>query len=379
MKTKKVTSILALFLLLGMGFPSIAMAHTEEDPFVTDLIAGGGNPKSAIDVGDVLVWNDNEYLYVKYTTTDGWVVTETHLAVADSLDGIPQTKKGNPIPGQFSCSMIHDPPVTEYTYVIPLTWDPDMSLYIAAHARTVSGYTCVEETAWGGGIEFPGKNWATYFNYGVQEYVVRWPKTGRAYVGYEDLTGLGDCDYNDFGMNMTVTEIYTWEGLFEIYMTFVGRLKLAGYHHKIFVEWSDSVTGSYAVDYYDENEVLLGSSVGTFQGSVDLLVFEDTIDAQTGYVTKVHITLDEPATSTLPPPYDPYMYVYDTGMTWHIYDTAWGALKLNDGTWTGADLPYILVVPVDFVAPPEAVAIWNVYTYFGDYFVYGSPVDWWNY
>jgi hypothetical protein len=35
-------------LAFGLIIPS-AYAHTADDPFVTDLIAGGGNPASALD------------------------------------------------------------------------------------------------------------------------------------------------------------------------------------------------------------------------------------------------------------------------------------------------------------------------------------------
>jgi len=106
--------------------------HTEGDPFTTDLIAGGGSPASAIDVGDVLVWNDGDTLYVKYVIyEDGWCLTETHLHVAKSEGEIPQTKKGNPIPGQFDYKSEHDC-VTDYT--IQLNWCPNTELFIAAHA-----------------------------------------------------------------------------------------------------------------------------------------------------------------------------------------------------------------------------------------------------
>jgi len=102
--------------------------HTEDAPFVTTLFAGQDIP-----VGTVSVWNDTENLYVKYETTGDWVMTQTHLAVADSADGIPQ-KNGNPIPGQFPYSTKHDPAVTEFTYTIPLV-NPITPLYIAAHAK----------------------------------------------------------------------------------------------------------------------------------------------------------------------------------------------------------------------------------------------------
>lgn len=110
-----------------------------------DLIAGGGNPKGAKRVGYVNVWNDGTYLYVQYQIedptpstdlTDDWYITETHLEVATSLDGIPQ-KNGNPVPGQFTYKNTHDY-VTSYTYKIPLSkFNDGRTLYIAAHANVV--------------------------------------------------------------------------------------------------------------------------------------------------------------------------------------------------------------------------------------------------
>ena len=158
-----------------IGSVPIPQATIDVHPYVTDLIAGGGNANSAIDVGDLIVWNDLDYLYVMYVTTGDWEMTETHLHVADDLVDIPQTKKGNPIPGQFDYSEDHSPAVQEYTYMIP--WDDDWPagtiLTIAAHAsvQKVIGYDPFNmpiyqmETAWADGEDFEGKNWATYFEY----------------------------------------------------------------------------------------------------------------------------------------------------------------------------------------------------------------------
>ena len=99
-------------------------------PFEFPLYAGQDE-----EVGTVYVWNDTDTLHVKYETTGGWEMTETHLAVADSLDGIPQTKTFNPIPGKFlPYSTKHNPAVTEYTYEIPLA-GLGIDLVIAAHAK----------------------------------------------------------------------------------------------------------------------------------------------------------------------------------------------------------------------------------------------------
>jgi hypothetical protein len=100
-----------------------------------DLIAG-----QDIKVGNVTVWNDEFYLYVEYNITDPeWCLEETHLAVATTLAGIPQTKKGNPIPGQFPYKNEELGCVTIDPYAILLS-DIDGytecgdALVIAAHA-----------------------------------------------------------------------------------------------------------------------------------------------------------------------------------------------------------------------------------------------------
>lgn len=169
---KKIFTLIVMIFTIMLS--NVVFAHTENDPYRTDLIAGGGSLDSAMHVGDVLVWNDADYLYVKYIITDpDWCITETHLHVADSFDGIPQTKKGNPIPGHFEYSGMHNC-VSEYTVMIQNEWDSETSLLIAAHASIIKEVvtdnitTYLNETAWGAGLDFPGKNWATYFEYIIQ-------------------------------------------------------------------------------------------------------------------------------------------------------------------------------------------------------------------
>lgn len=167
---------LVMFALLGtacdrMGQPQQpAMAGISDVcgvPQQVILYAG-----QTINAGNVTVWNDQTDLYVQFSTSNGWLLGETHVAVATSLAGIPQ-KNGNPIPGQFPYKMNHNPPVGTYTYIIPLdNWQPGQQLYIAAHAVVVqldqNGNVIRRETGWGNGPGFPGKNWATYIMYTVQ-------------------------------------------------------------------------------------------------------------------------------------------------------------------------------------------------------------------
>jgi hypothetical protein len=179
-----------VFCLAAVFCAGQVWAHTESDPFVTDLLAG-----KTLDVGDVHVWNDADYLYVKYAVTGGWCLDELNLHVATAPGDIPQTKSGNPKPGLFDhkadlgCA-------PETTLVIPLAWAEGTGLYIAAKAE-VSGSPSPDsrasywlpEGAWAEGTGFPGKTWAMYFTYTVQPQLVigwanlQWPPTLSETVG----------------------------------------------------------------------------------------------------------------------------------------------------------------------------------------------------
>ncbi len=138
-----------------------------------DLIAG-----QHIDIGDIYIWNDEEFLYIEFNTTDDWYMTETHLSVANSVEGIPQTKKGNPIPGHFPYKAEYEPLIQVELYVIPIEdeWfelGVCKEIEIAAHAAVQQENDIVqEESAWAEGEDFPGKNWATYFSFVVMEPLV---------------------------------------------------------------------------------------------------------------------------------------------------------------------------------------------------------------
>ena len=132
---------------------------------IVTLIAG-----QTINSGTVTVTNDSNFIYVTYTTTNGWVLAQTHLYVGDCAL-IPVNNPGNPIPGQFPYASAHNN-VTTYTYQIPLSQIPSGSCgCIAAHA-VVKKYNSAnqqigQETAWGNGtrINLSGGNWGMKFDY----------------------------------------------------------------------------------------------------------------------------------------------------------------------------------------------------------------------
>lgn len=184
--------IFAVFVAMGLGMwgcsetmgpwedsaPDLAGPRTQivVDPcgeiFQTPLIAG-----QHIEIGVVTVSNNADVLQVEIAITEpGWVMTETHVAIDDTLEDLPMTGSGNPQVGKFEFSAEYDEPVTIWAYELDLAeygyGYPD-SIYGAVHAATElrdeSGNTIQEETAWAEGPEFPGNSWAMYFGYVVQE------------------------------------------------------------------------------------------------------------------------------------------------------------------------------------------------------------------
>ena len=131
---KNLVSLVVISFLLVI--PGLVLAHTADNPFRTDLIAGGGSKHKGTDVGDVLVWNDSDNLYVEYVVdAPGWKLIKTHLDVELSMEDIPQ-RHGNPVPGQFFYSEDKGNAVALGYYEIPIPGvQVGTRLYIAAHAE----------------------------------------------------------------------------------------------------------------------------------------------------------------------------------------------------------------------------------------------------
>jgi len=166
-KMKALAGIMTVLFIANMLTPAYAL----EKPLYAD---------QTIVVGKVEVYIDGTDLVVKYTTAGGWCLNETHLAVAAQLAGIPQTKKGNPIPGKFNYTAEFAPPgpgdpgTLTWEQRIPLTAFPGGTrvVYIAAQAVVQTWayvdlvWTMTEdETAWALGDRFSISTWGMYFTF----------------------------------------------------------------------------------------------------------------------------------------------------------------------------------------------------------------------
>jgi hypothetical protein len=129
---------------------------------VVPLMAG-----QTMVAGQVTVELDDnaDYVYVTYQTTSAWTISEIHLALSASLEGVPQTSTGNPKNGKFPYQAKLGNGITSYTVEVPISSLSSSLLVIAAHAvvNPAAGNSSGTQTAWGDGLSFSGKNWATYF------------------------------------------------------------------------------------------------------------------------------------------------------------------------------------------------------------------------
>lgn len=153
-------------LLLAVSVSSSALAGgvliCDDVPTQTDLIAG-----RFIDSGDVVVASDGTFLYVTIITENGWSLTETHVAVGDTLADIPQNRSGCPQNGLFPYSSTHNGS-TMHVVAIPLnSFNHDQTITVAVHAvvQKTNGNRRLTETAWGEGSRFRCRNWAMNFEH----------------------------------------------------------------------------------------------------------------------------------------------------------------------------------------------------------------------
>ncbi len=118
-----------------------------------------------INVGNLLVSNDDDYLKVEYQVNEGYQISEVHLWVGANPNDVPKSRGKNPspVPGQFPYKLIN---AGKYVFYIPLnnllgTDICSKQLYIYAHA--VVG----NETAWSEGTAFGGSRWGWFSTYTV--------------------------------------------------------------------------------------------------------------------------------------------------------------------------------------------------------------------
>lgn len=172
-------SLLALALLPALGPADAAVGALCPETESVDLITSQNTYVGEVTVCTDIVSATLIVTYNMYNTVDGWCLVETHLQVATSVNGIPQTKRGSPIPGRFDYGDEHSCAETatfeidfaEIGVVVSFTdagtfFSPG-KVVIAAQAD-VQYEDGVHEGAWADGLRFVDRgSWATFFDYNL--------------------------------------------------------------------------------------------------------------------------------------------------------------------------------------------------------------------
>lgn len=124
-----------------------------------------------INVGSVVVWNDENNVYVSYQMSGDYKLKVTHLYVG-ACSSIPVNGAGNPRIGLYPYSTNHGAAgVSIYTYTIPRSSLPaGTCVCVSAHAEVVafnsSGQQTFSQTGWGDGEQInDGGSWAMKFTF----------------------------------------------------------------------------------------------------------------------------------------------------------------------------------------------------------------------
>jgi uncharacterized repeat protein (TIGR01451 family) len=220
------------------------------------------------------------------------------------------------------------------------------------------------------------------------------PGVVSAYIGYEYQKG-GDFDYNDFGMNMFIEEVYVDGCLTEINMEFESLTNMTGGSHDIHIRRKLSGSTSYNCIITRSVQLPWPEAPGVTGplgwGSFDITLF-NTSYVTSGATVKIHIEITggcEPYDPTPTPPrwdlapifanYDLYMNDRTTSIERHIKDWQAAIDPLPIEEYEEYKVPYILVVPVtDWEAPAEGQCITDLYPHFAEYYATESPEDWYE-
>jgi LruC domain-containing protein len=203
------------------------------------------------------------------------------------------------------------------------------------------------------------------------------PAEGNLTVAFEDLYGkadAGDADYNDFIAAYTITESINADGtgLDAVRFDVTAREKIAGYDHTFGIR-IDTFEGTAAVrgEYVDGRGKLKDFSVEKVEAPLNVPLFLSSSAAvgesawfEVDFLKPDLQNIDEKTGEVIVdrPPYNPYLYVKNTGEDVHLL----GEMSL-DGTYDPLmfmdenNFPWGLLVPADWIPPEETRRIEEFY------------------
>ncbi|MCP4166941.1 MAG: DUF11 domain-containing protein [Chloroflexi bacterium] len=251
-------------------------------------------------------------------------------------------------------------------------------------------------------------DWASATVYGP----LTW-ESESTFVAYEDLknTGWSDWDYNDMTVRIDVDKgLNTNNELAVLHITYEALSRGADYDHAFIHELPIFGGGHYELIVQNADQSLVEQRSANFATDVVFTIFDHTKQALPpddgffatntemeqgyyiqGFIAELTVVLDDPGqnpTFFLPPlPWDPYMYVYDTGEEVHLVIPGHlDNMQSVNGTYDpttpllGYDLPLAQTFNPDWHWPSEYNGIWHGYPDYVDFTDSGGTtnLDWFD-
>ncbi|MDM8518552.1 DUF4842 domain-containing protein [Anaerolineales bacterium HSG6] len=236
-------------------------------------------------------------------------------------------------------------------------------------------------------------------------------QTETTFVAYEDLknTGWSDWDYNDLVVRLEISKGLTLdEDLAVLQIRYEALARGAAYSHHFIHDLPLEGGGTAELAVYSADQQLINQESYQFDTDTNFSIFEKTkealpplsgfFDTNTrreqparvyGYTAQLTIYLDEPqsnpAWAMLPPPWDPYIFVHDTGEEVHLVipghlDNMQTVNGVHDESspLLGYDLPLAQTFYLGWEWPLEFRGIWRGYPNYVDYIGSGGTInmDW---
>jgi len=251
-------------------------------------------------------------------------------------------------------------------------------------------------------------DWASVTVYGP----LTW-ESESTFVAYEDLknTGWSDWDYNDMTVRIDFEKgLNSSDELAVLRINYEAFSRGADYDHAFIHELPVFGGGRYDLTVQNADLSLVEQRSAAFTTDTAFTIFDHTRQALPpdtgffatntqeeqdyyiqGFRAELTIVLDDPSQNPslfLPPlPWDPYIYVYDTGEEVHLVIPGHlDNMQLVDGTYDsttpllGYDLPLAQTFNPDWHWPNEFVGIWRGYPDYVDFTNSGgtTSLDWFD-
>lgn len=115
--------------------------------------------------GVLKIINDEDFIYVTISGIDGYLLSDTKLHIANSVNQFPLNGNDNLPPGQMRYKENFDPAKSEFTFTIPYVGETGDKKVIASNNTFLKNGTYINSWV---GTKTLGKNKWAYFDYTIQ-------------------------------------------------------------------------------------------------------------------------------------------------------------------------------------------------------------------